>query len=1669
MSIVNRLDNWANIKSSAPAFIFLNKDGEEKEVISFRSLQQKALRIAGAIRKESQEQERVVLFFSPGIEFIVAFLGCLYARTIAIPIPPPQSKRQLSRVIPVMDDANPNLILTMKGMGEGFDLPKLYFEDALTHDPFEERSSKDQIAFLQYTSGSTSRPKGVILTHAHLLYHQKILQEAFQHTEETKVVGWLPFYHDMGLIGNILQPLYLGGSCTLMAPLTFMQRPFLWIEAISRYKATTSGGPNFAYQLCCSKITDQELSKLDLSSWTIAFNGAERVLSETMRTFARKFAPCGFREESFFPCYGMAETALFITGRKGVCSTLFTTPEGQLSDVVNCGSTVLNETVVIVDPETKQICPEKNYGEIWVSGKSVAAGYWNQPDATESTFNAFTSDGKGPFLRTGDLGFLENRELFVLGRLKNMVILRGKNYFPHDLEMAITKAHPALAGSQGAAFSIDVKDGEELVIVQEISRHIKDPLVIEELFQNIKSALAVEFEIAPHAIVFVVLNSLPRTTSGKIQHFQTRQHFQEKTLPTLFSWEKTEIFHFNEDPNLNRIVHKLSQLLGINSDKISLDDPIIKLGLDSLSGVQFLTWIQEEYGKELDLPYLLSGATLNQIKEIVQSVPFAEAKKTDHNIAYSESPLSWNQENIWVSCQLQSSSSGYNISFAVRLKGLLNGEALKEAIGDLMKRHATLRTYFVSRNSGPIQIVSDQAPIPLDICKGSIESFCSHQFDLTKAPLFKIFLLNTEEESVLIFHFHHLIFDGWSVEILFRELEEAYQCRTEGTKVSWIPLSSQYNAFVRWQQELFQSPVYKTVEKNWEKRLASEEYPVLKISPFNPPPIKEHSYSKSRLMHSNLVQKIKEFAVNQEVTLPIVLMAAFHAILHLYSGEKRIYVGFPSANRPQTNFQKMIGFFVNTLVCKTESTQNGTFLDLLRQVKECVWTDAKETAYSFQHLLQLLRPPRFVNASPIFQAMFVMQNAPTTRAQFGNLKMELLPIQSSPPLYDLVLEVQQTKEGLKLLFEYQHDKISGAFVEELSRVYLAFLEQAIEYPTASLESYNLSTEEITIIDLFEKQAEANPDKTAIFSDKGNLTYKELKQAVFKIASSLIDAGIKPSEPVGLCLEREPFLIASVLAILKAGGAYVPIDPTYPAARCQTIVNDAKIRFILASEKGAQALSFFRGTLFNPSVESRRSIISSEFPRLSDGLAYILYTSGSTGNPKGVMVGHQSLLNFSLAAIDFFHMSPDDKVLQFSSICWDTSSEEIYPALLSGASLVLRGEGRVESFESLLARTEKYRISFWDLPSSYWHDLVDLLERKKIPIPPSLRLVIVGGEKVNRSKVCVWCEKVAPRVQLLNTYGATEATSISAIFDLSKWSSEWEDIPIGRPIRNVRLYVLNSLLKPVPPGMPGDLYIGGAGLSRGYLNLEELTSQKFIRHPETHETIYRTGDVALTTLCGEVLLRGRSDRQIKRRGFRIEVEEIERILSDFKGVAAALVVLKGTLVAYVVFSKTTLPPPLSSLKEFLKIKLPDYMIPDHIYFLTEIPRLHNGKIDMLSIDSYRIEIQEMMVEGTYTQTEEGVLTVWKEILGLESIGKEESFFDVGGNSLLVIRLHERLQEVFSMQLNISSLFSYYTIASQAQKIELSQEGSKNRSKLDLLRQLENGAIDSSEALQALKNL
>lgn len=567
-TLVDLLGYRAQNQPQKMAFTFL-RDGETEEVsLTYRELDQKARAIASCLQSLGTAGDacgglglRALLLYPPGLEFISAFLGCLYAGVVAVPAYPPRPNMNLLRLQAIVTDAQATIVLTTKSLLANLEsrlaenpelatIPWLTTDNIdsnLSSDWQEIRLEKDTLAFLQYTSGSTGTPKGVMITHGNLLSNQRLIKTGFGNSEKTIGVSWLPLFHDMGLIGKVLQPLYLGIPSILMSPVTFLQKPVYWLQAISRYKATCSGGPNFAYDLCVRKITPEQRSSLDLSSWEVAFNAAEPVLAETLERFASYFAPCGFRREAFYPCYGMAESTLFVSGGvKTASPVLYQVEAATLEEnrvvasansgegtrtIVGCGRNWLDQKIAIVEPKSLTQCPDGKVGEIWVSGESVAVGYWRRPEQTEETFQAHLADtGEGPFLRTGDLGFVQDGELFVTGRLKDVIIIRGQNHYPQDIELTVQKSHPALRQNSGAAFTVDQKGQQRLVIVQEVERTYLRRLDIQEVVGNITEAVINNHGLQVYATVLIKPGSIPKTSSGKIQRHACRQGFIDGSL-----------------------------------------------------------------------------------------------------------------------------------------------------------------------------------------------------------------------------------------------------------------------------------------------------------------------------------------------------------------------------------------------------------------------------------------------------------------------------------------------------------------------------------------------------------------------------------------------------------------------------------------------------------------------------------------------------------------------------------------------------------------------------------------------------------------------------------------------------------------------------------------------------------------------------------------------------------------------------------------------------------------------------------------------------------------------------------------------------------------------------------------------------------------------------------
>ncbi|MBW4427886.1 MAG: fatty acyl-AMP ligase [Nostoc desertorum CM1-VF14] len=575
-TLVELLSYRAKNQSEQKAYTFLQSTETEAVSLTYKELHLQAQAIAASLQSLNLVGERALLLYQPGIEFIAAFFGCLYAGVVAIPAYPPRRNQKLSRLQAIAADAQAKIVLTSQSLlhslqtsfnEDDLELSGLHWlaTDDLSNDLAQAwqppELNGNTLAFLQYTSGSTGTPKGVMITHGNLLHNERMIEKAFGHTDKTIVVGWLPVFHDMGLIGNVLQPIYLGVPCILMSPVEFLQKPIRWLQAISRYKATTSGGPNFAYDLCIRKVTPEQLATLDLSSWEVAFTGAEPVRGETLEQFASTFAPCGFRKEAFYPCYGMAETTLIVTGGEKTAlpitcnvekaaleqNRIVKQPDGgkDSQTIVGCGQSPSDQKVVIVDPQSLTLCDPEQVGEIWVAGPSVAQGYWNQPEETEKTFNAYLGDtnvnnsaASGPFLRTGDLGFLQDGELFITGRLKDVIIVRGQNHYPQDIELTVEKSHPSLRAGCGAAFAIDFKNSERLVVVQEVERSYLRKLNVQEVIGQLRQAVAAHHGLEVFASVLVKTGSIPKTSSGKIRRQACRSAFLSGTLDVVEDWSE---------------------------------------------------------------------------------------------------------------------------------------------------------------------------------------------------------------------------------------------------------------------------------------------------------------------------------------------------------------------------------------------------------------------------------------------------------------------------------------------------------------------------------------------------------------------------------------------------------------------------------------------------------------------------------------------------------------------------------------------------------------------------------------------------------------------------------------------------------------------------------------------------------------------------------------------------------------------------------------------------------------------------------------------------------------------------------------------------------------------------------------------------------------------------
>ena len=1025
-------------------------------------------------------------------------------------------------------------------------------------------------------------------------------------------------------------------------------------------------------------------------------------------------------------------------------------------------------------------------------------------------------------------------------------------------------------------------------------------------------------------------------------------------------------------------------------------------------------------------------------------------------------PLSFAQQRMWFLYQMDSQNPAYNECPAIRLTGNLNIDILEQSLNAIIQRHEILRTTFPMVEGKPIQKIApflkvnllkvELKDLPIEKVEEIVAQELQKPFDLTQSPLLRFTLFDLGyEDYILVPVIHHIIIDGWSKGILFKELSSFYQALLSNSTASLPKLPIQYADFAVWQRQWLQGEVLANQLNYWKKQLAAAP-PLLELPTDKPrPPIPSFRGSSICFkIDSDVTEKLKSLSQKSGVTLFMTLLATLNTLLFRYSSQKDILVGTPTANRNRQEIEPLIGFFVNTLVMRNSLEGNLSFSELLQQVRNVVLESYANQDVPFEQVVDGLQIERSLSYNPLFQVMFALQNTPLTALDLPGLRAKSMAVENVRVKFDLtlILEEIETEQGTYLegYWEYNGDLYTAERITRLMGHFQTLLKGIVTNPQQKVGELPLLTDpekqqilvewnqtqvpyrdHQCIHQLFEEQVAKNPDAVAVIYEQESLTYQQLNQKANQLAHYLQSLGIKTEELVGICLERSPLIIIGILGILKAGAAYLPLDPSYPPNRLIYMVEDSGVSVVLTQEKLANTLQL--ENLQKVYLDQDWPIISqqSSDPPVSEtqakNLAYVIYTSGSTGKPKGVLLAHKGVCNLATQQRKIFNIKAQSRVLQFASFSFDASVWEIFMALGSGATLVMGDSDSLLPGENLLNLLKKQKITIATLPPS----ALAVMPTDELP---DLQSLIVAGESSSADLLKKWCQNR----HVFNAYGPTESTVCTTIALIK---DPQEKPPIGKPLGNFQVYILDPCLNPVPIGINGELYIGGEGLAKGYLGQPELTNSKFISNPfndDPASRLYKTGDIVRYLADGNIDFMGRIDHQIKIRGFRIELGEIETVLSQHPQVQEGIVIAREDelgvkrLSAYVI--PVTQQLTRQELRQFLQDKLPNYMVPAFLMLLDSFPLTPNGKVDRRALPIPEIDLHELEnYIAPSTDTETILAQIWQSVLGRERISIHDNFFELGGDSIIGIQIVAKANQA-GLGITPKQLFSHQTIAQLA---------------------------------------
>ncbi|MGO3130277.1 MAG: amino acid adenylation domain-containing protein [Alcaligenes sp.] len=1681
--------------------------------ITYVVLEMRVRALSAQLQSRFAVGERALLLLDNDDHYAVAFLACMYAGLIAVPVFPPESMRpqHLSRLSGIAQDAQARCVLTLAAVQQamvqinafpGASVLAVDTVDLGAADTWSEYNPNDEeIAFLQYTSGSTGAPKGVMVTHANLMANERVMEQTLGLRAEDVFSSWLPLYHDMGLIGGLLQPIHRGAPLVLMTPRFFLERPQRWLEAVTRHHATVTGGPDFAFRLCLDRIKDAQVKALDLSSWRIAYTGAEPVRQDTLVEFGARFASCGFDTAAFQPCYGLAEATLFITGgreQSQVVSGTFSTEalsRGDASDaregsvLIGCGCIADGHDLQISDPVSFEALPDGRVGEIWATGPSIASGYWENPVATQETF---VERDRKTWLRTGDLGFMRDGQLFVTGRIKDIIIVRGHNLYPQDIERAIEREVDAVRVGRVSAFAVNGPNGEAIGVAAEVSRSMQrlvEPIRLVEMLGAVVSDLCGE----PLSVVALLQpGELPKTSSGKLQRQAARQGILERTLEVYALWEhgafvsgeneSAEEYAVSVDDQLERELTEIWRAaLHLNPGvSISGDSHFFLLGGNSLEAIQVTGDIAARWRVDLPPAVLFQKPRLAELADAVRlAISEGRARSPIAVISQSErsqpQALSHAQTRQWFLWRLDPTNTAYHVATAVSLSGKLNINALRTAIHSVIARHEALRTVFApgADDTGEQIILPsldidiplvDLSNVPTSVRSDQVDEVAASMnvqpFDLLSGPLLRIGIIRlqpTEHRVVVIMH--HIVSDAVSVKIFFDELADAYVAAKEGREPVLSVPTVQYADYAAWQRKKLQTDEMGAQLSYWREHLGND-HPVLGLPTDGPrEPVANYQAQFHRFdLPAPLTASLREAVRAQGVTLATFMLAAFQALLYRYTGQGEVRIGVPSANRHEPGTGAVVGFFVNTLVLRNVLNGRKPLSEVLAQAHDAMLGAQAHPDVPFELLVDVLHPSRSLAHSPLFQVLFnhLREDFELFQIRSG-LSVRREHVGGQAAQFELSFDSTEREDGgVGVVLTYAAELFEPPTIARMAEHYCAVLQALIRTPDMQLGSVTLMNETecselsrwakgppeqgdgIPVHMLIERTASVQPDSIAVRFCDESLTYTELNARANKLAHRLISLDVRPDTVVAVALDRSIELVVTLLAVLKAGGAYLPLELDQPNERLAHMLADSGAQLVVSMRETAPRLPSMEGVQFIMLDELELSGESDGNPSVhvdNEQLAYVIYTSGSTGKPKGVGNRHRSLSNRLAWMQAAYGLEVGDTVLQKTPYGFDVSVWEFFWPLVIGASLVVAMPGDHRDPGKLVVLMRSHGVTTAHFVPSM---LQEFLEHPGVEAITTLRRIVCSGEALPTKVQAALFERL-PAVSLHNLYGPTEAA-----IDVTHWTCRDDgrrQIPIGEPIAGVQTMVLDEDLGVVPQGVVGELYLGGVGLARGYINSTSLTAERFVADPFDSRggRLYRTGDLVRWNQEGQLEFQGRRDHQVKIRGLRVELGEIEAELLRQSEVKQAAVIVDqyqdgARLVAYV-SPHDGKSVESGMLRQRLAAVLPDYMVPGLITVIDDLPLNASGKLDRNALPRPEwtrggpIEVPQGKVGAALAE-------IWAEVLDhpVDRIGAKDNFFDLGGHSLALVRAHRLMIDRLGAAASLMDLFRYPTIAALAAHIE-----------------------------------